>query len=569
MKSGYIIFLFLILILIISYSIVIYQLVKVKRKYKFLLEIEKRQTETFKFLTHEFRAPLTVIIGLIKQLKKKEHLSQHTYETYLNMIDQQGRNLTYLTNQLSDVLVVKNSINEVEWKTGNLVVYLEMIAETFHVYAAQKGIDLVFFSKESQIETDFVPSYINKILYNLLFNAIKYSNSGDKISLVIEKSDKVKESVLIKIIDQGKGIDSSAISHIFDLYYKDNSNGKKPGSGIGLALTKQLVEILDGKINVESKLGVGSKFTIELPIVHNEKKLFSYWLPIKKPADIKSEIYDPLSEEDNSLPAVEINENDPRDILLIAEDNKDVAYYIKELFSNDEYKVLHARNGDEAMTLANKYIPDVVITDVLMPGKNGMQLCAEIKSSELLNHIPIIMLTALSSESDALDGFKCGADVFLRKPFNSDELQVQVKKLVSNKKLLKDKFNRTVVKNEVIKNTQVSSQDSGFLQRVNDIIYREMKNPDFKVTNLANDLAISTSQLNKKINDMTGYASSIYILQIKLSYAKKILSTYDKSIGEVASDCGIYDVNYFSRVFKKYMGLTPSQYKHSIQNNIK
>ena len=120
-------------------------------------------------------------------------------------------------------------------------------------------------------------------MYNLLFNAIKYSNSGDKISLVIEKSDKVKESVLIKIIDQGKGIDSSAISHIFDLYYKDNSNGKKHGSGIGLALTKQLVEILDGKINVESKLGVGSKFTIELPIVHNEKRLFSYWLPIKKP----------------------------------------------------------------------------------------------------------------------------------------------------------------------------------------------------------------------------------------------------------------------------------------------
>lgn len=565
MKSSYYIFLFLILIFFIGFLAVLYRLLKVKKEYKFLLSLEERHTKTFKYLTHEFRAPLTVIIGLIKQLKKNEHISQHTFDTYLSMIEQQGRNLTDLTNQLSDTLIIKNSLNEVEWKTGNLVVYVEMIAETFQVFAAQKDIDLIFFSKEPQIETDFVPSYINKIFRNLLFNAIKYSNAGDKISLVIEKSNKSKENIIIKVIDQGKGIDNEALPHIFDLYYKDSSNGKNAGTGIGLALSKQLVDILDGNISVESKLGMGSTFTVELPIVHNDKKIFSYWLPKNNNVHIKPE-FEITYEKNFSLPAVEMNENDPRDILLIAEDNKDVAYYIKELFSQEEYKILHARNGDEALILANKFIPDVVITDVLMPGKNGMQLCSEIKSSQLLNHIPVIMLTALTSESDAMDGFKSGADVFLRKPFSSDELQMQVKKLVSNKKLLKDKFNRTVIKNEAIKSAKIINQDSNFLQRINDILYREMKNPDFKVNNLANELAISTSQLNKKINDFTGYSSSVYILQIKLAYAKKILSTYDKNIGEVASDCGVYDVNYFSRVFKKYTGLTPSQYKHSIQN---
>ncbi len=534
-------------------------LIRRTKNNRLLQNIEQIHTNFFTKIVHEFRTPLTIILGLSKQLKSQGTISPQTYTTYLLTIERQARNLSNLVNQLLDIVSLNASPQAIEWKTGNIVAYIEMLSESFRLFASQKGINLIFYSEETTIKTDFVPNYLNKILQNLLSNAIKYSKEGDKITLTLERKKKDGKKLLIKVADQGKGIDKNAAPYIFDLFYQVPSVDEPGGNGIGLTLAKQLTEILGGHISVESEPGKGSVFIVELPINRNEKELFPYWLP--KQIQTPSITENPLlyKKEEVSSPKNPPPENGSRTTILLAEDNKDVALYIKTLFPEDKYHILSARNGEEALSIANEFIPDLIITDLIMPKKDGIELCREIKASQLLNHIPIIMLTAKSSITDQINGIKCGADAYICKPFNSEELQVRVEKLLEIRKLLKEKYLRVVFKGE--KNSMSNDINSDFLQQITNIIYREMKNAAFSSKKLADEMAISISQLNKKLNALTGFPASTYILQVKLELAKKILSTYDKSIGEVAAECGIYDVNYFSRVFKKHTGISPSKYQ--------
>ncbi len=330
-------------------------------------------------------------------------------------------------------------------------------------------------------------------------------------------------------------------------------------NGIGLALAQQLAKALGGSIEAESIKDKGSTFSFEFPIQRNEKQLHSYWRPIKETSNITEE--GKSIKEDTTAHPDKSNQNLPGPTLLLAEDNKDIAFYIRSIFHDSKYTILYATNGEEAFKLINEHIPDIVVTDVLMPKMNGIDLCKKIKASPLLNHIPIIIISAKNRDEDLLEGLKCGADSFIKKPFLPEELRVRVENLLSSRNLLKEKYRRTVFKPEKLAKEE-ESFDTDFLRHVTDIIYREMKNPNFTSGKLARELALSVSQLNKKLNATAGYPSSTYIRQVKLNHAKKILATRNKTIGEVATECGIYDVNYFSRVFKKETGVTPTQFKH-------
>ncbi len=542
-------------ILLVSLVVLFRVFIQRTRSHRMLYDVEQMRSDFFTKITHEFRTPLTVILGLSRQLKEMENLPLQASTAYLNAIERQGKNLLNLVNQLLDIAHLKSLPDAMEWKTGNLVAYTEMIAETFRLYAKEKGIELVFYSKEHIIETDFVPNYINKILQNLLSNAIKYSKAGDKVFLVIDTKPKDKKKIRIKVVDQGVGIDKESLNHVFDLFYQAPQNKENPGSGMGLAITRQLVEILGGKISVKSRKGDNTTFTVELPVCRNEKQIYAYWLPNREPVELNTEEKTGAGEEE-ALPGKQ-PEKDLRTTLLLVEDNKDIALYIKTLFPESRYRVLYARNGVEGLSKANESVPDIVITDVVMPLKNGMEMCADIRKSPLLNHIPVIILTAKGSDEDQVKGLKCGADAYIRKPFNAEELQVWVEKLLENRNLLRDKYLQAVFR-EKHKNKDVNID---FLQRVTDIIYREMKNQGFSSRKLAEELSMSISQLNKKLNATTGYPASSYILQIKVDQAKKILASQEKPISEVAMECGIYDVNYFARIFKKSTGVTPTQFQ--------
>ena len=544
------------LLLVISLVVLLYTLQDRTKKNRILQNGEQIRSDIFAKITHEFRTPLTIILGLSKQLREQKDLSGNNTLTYINAIERQGRNLSELVNQLLDITKLQMTDDPVEWKTGNLVSFVEMIYESHSIYAREQGMELQFFCDQTEIETDFAPNHLKKILQNLLSNAVKYSEPGSKINLVLAIHEKDPKKFLLKVIDQGRGIKKEDIPHIFTLFYKSSDSDAQVSSGIGLALTRQLVDILNGTIEVKSELRKGTEFTVTLPIHRNETKLYPYWTSGKNSQTQVAKQQPPVSEE---LFSYKPHNNDPRTTVLLAEDNKDVALFTRSIFTAEGYHLIYCHNGEEALKMANEHLPDIVITDVLMPRMNGLELCKAIKQSPLLSHIPVVIISAKSEMKDYIEGLRYGADAYIRKPFQAEELQVRVENLLMQRKLLKDKYHRTVVKEE--KSEENDNLDVGFLRHVTDIIYREMKNPDFSSTVLAQELAISVSQLNKKLNAATGYPASTYILQVKLNYAKKILASQNKTIGEVATECGIYDVNYFSRVFKKQTGVTPTQFK--------
>ena len=549
--------LLLILLLLLLIILLGYHYLQHSRNIRTAHHADQLRSDFYTKVSYEFRTPLTIILGLTRQLQEQRDLHNHNASTYLSTIERQGRNLSNLVNQLLDVAGLNSYDKPNEWKRGNVVAYVEMVAESFSLFSRQKGVELVFFCEEREIQTDFVPGYLNKILQNLLTNAVRYSSEGSKIFLILELSKKDRKKMVIKVVDHGKGISKEHLPHIFELFYKDAASEELVGSGIGLALTKHLVGMLNGTIGVESDEAKGTVFTIHLPLHKEKKRSHLPWV-----AD-KSELLpmaDLLPTEGYTVKLDGIyNDNDPRMTLLLVEDNTDVALYIRALFDESRYNLLYANNGVKALEMASEAIPDILITDVNMPGKNGFDLCREIRSAPLLNHIPVIIISARNNETDQLEGIKCGADAFIRKPFNADELQLRVEQLLKSRNTMKEKYHRIHINDDI--NEINSTVNINFLRQATDIIHREMKNPEFSPKMLSEELAISVSQLNKKLNSVTGSPSSAYILQVKLTHAKKILASQNRTIGEVAAECGIYDVNYFSRVFKKHTGITPTQYQ--------
>ena len=562
-------FIILIVLLTVIVSFLIIAYIDKLKTIKSLKQVEQIRSDIFAKITHEFRTPLTTILGLSRQMREMKDISPNHSVTFLSAIERQSKNLSFLINQLLDITNLQSEVNTIEWKTGNIVSFVNMVTESFAILANGKDIDLQFFSKEKEVETDFVPDYLNKILNNLIGNAIKYSEGGTHIYVMTEISEKDKKKFIIKVIDNGVGISKDDLPYLFDLFYQTNQNKVKEGNGIGLTITKQLVEVSGGKIDVMSEPGKGTTFTITIPIQVSEKILYSHWKQ-----DVEAESSYPSSELTNSTDGFfidKISKDDTRYTILLVEDNKDIAIFIRSIFPNNKYNIVYCSNGEDAYKLVESTVPDIIITDIIMPKKNGIELIKDIKTSSLLNHIPIIIISAKNRNEDIYEGLKVGADTYLAKPFQPEELKIRVNNLLASHNLLIEKYRRTVLKED--KNSDIRDEVSAnaeFLRLATDLIYREMKNPDFTPTMLSEELAISMSQLNKKLNAITGYPTSTYILQVKLSNAKKLLSNESKTIGEIAAECGIYDVNYFSRVFKRHTGFTPTQFRRLPQtNNIK
>ena len=514
----------------------------------------------FTNITHEFRTPLTVILGLGHQLEDSEAGDMAQVRSAAKMIVRQGNSLLGLINQLLDISKVRSAVGTARWRQGNIVAYTQMVTENFLPYAQSKRQELTFSHSLTNIEMDFVPEYMQRILSNLLANAIKYTPEYGKINLTLEQT--ANGRIRLTVFDTGRGIDPKVLPRIFDPFIHGEHQSGDVASGIGLSLVKMLVDAMGGTISVESQLGQGSTFAISLPTSHPgttdtiEETDMTFAL---------TQLSTPISaEQDNSeSTAAKLANDDLTPRVLIVEDNQDIAYYIG-MHLQRQSRLLYAHDADEAFTKAIETMPDMIITDIMMPGpKNGIDLCRLIRQNELLSHIPIIIITAKTSEADRVEGFKAGADAYLVKPFNSDELMVRFKKLMERQRVMREKF-AGIDGGDSDKKIPMTAANRQFMNHLVDTVYRLMAQGSVDMESVASEMAVSRTQLNRKIMAITGQNSSTYIMRLRLARAKRLLKAdVTMPIGDVAQRCGFDDVAYFSRIFKQTFSMTPSQYRKS------
>jgi len=540
------------LLAIAGIAFLLYALRMRARNQQMMQQVEKLRTNFFTNITHEFRTPLTVILGLGKQIQSGKFDEENSPKRLGSMIVRQGNNLLELINQLLDISKVRYAASEPDWCTDNIVIYIQMLVENFQVIALQKRIDLSFTSSESTIIMDFVPDYVKKIIRNLISNALKYTPENGKIAVAVEtKADKF----LMKVSDTGSGIDQEDMEHIFEPFFQGTNSRDKVGTGIGLSLVSQVIDCMDGTITVKSSPEKGTEFEITLPLRHGEGEFMSR--PTEENIVLETR---PDEQYDDSLILKnnEVNENRPT--LLIIEDNKAVSYYIGSQLKNI-YNIRYAENGEEGLESAGELMPDLIISDLMMPEMDGIEFCKRVRSSKLLNHIPIVIVTAKTGQESVIEMLQAGADAYLYKPFDEEELKLRVSKLLEQRNLLHAKYSEALKEG---KEDEVSLKplEQAFLSKLINTIHDQMSKGELDVETIAEKMCMSRSQLNRKIFAITGFNAAAFIQQIRMGKAKRLLEeNIDKPIGEIALECGFTDVAHFSRVFKQLYQTTPSQYR--------
>ncbi len=520
-----------------------------RRNHKELKKMSSMRETFFTNITHEFRTPLTLILGLSQDLQQDE--SEQTRER-AKSIERQGQGLLTLINQLLDISKIKSSVGESRTCRGNVTAHIAMIVDSYRDYASSRDIELTY-QPQDQVEMSFVPDYVNKVFNNLLSNAFKFTPPQGKISITLWRAD---DSVCIDLSDTGHGMDQKTMEHAFDPFYQAESDSKYIGTGIGLALVKQIVQASKGQITIESKLGEGTTFHIIVPIINDQaapQQTLS--AATNKPLlpHQETDLQDSECEQDESCR------------LLVIEDNHDIAHYIGSQFE-DHYSVSYATDGEEGFRKAVELVPDLIITDLMMPGVNGLELCRQIRSNEIVNHIPIIVVTAKVSEEERIKGIEAGADAYLTKPFNTTELRMLVERLLDSRKTLRQKFAQIVIKGQEpdeSETNKLEEADITFLTKVAALVNQQIsQNKNTNVEEVASSLCMSSRQLHRKLKALTSYAPSAYILRLKIRKACELMDAdAEMSLTDVAYQSGFDTYSNFSRSFKNICELSPSKYR--------
>lgn len=506
-----------------------------------LRELNDLRNQLYTNITHEFRTPITVISGMAENLKEKLQKTTPEINTSLEMIERNSSNLLNLVNQMLDLAKLEKGKLELNLKQEDIVWHTRYLTESFMSYAQEKGVTLIFYNEDEQILMDYDADKITQIISNLISNAIKFCDEKSKIIIHINKDHK-NEKLILKVKDTGNGISEEKLPFIFDRFYQAEQS-QSEGSGIGLALIKELVALMQGDIQVESKLAVGTTFTILLPITNTAQIS-------------KSVIKTPINKLDPKTTNNIIDATSNMPITLVVEDNQDVASYINLCLQNS-YQILNAVDGEEGINMAMEHTPDIIISDIMMPKKSGFELCETLKKDVKTNHIPIILLTAKASQKDKISGLSIGADAYLTKPFNKEELLIRINQLIELRKTLQHKYK---IDANFLLEPKKSTENVNdlFINNVIKTINKNMEDSNFNAFYLARALHLSESQLYRKLKALTNTSTAIYIRKIRLLKAKKLLQTTVLSVSEIAYITGFNDPSWFSKAFKEEFGFSPS-----------
>ncbi len=513
--------------------------VLIEKEARQLKELDQQKTLLYTNITHEFRTPLTVISGIADQIE--DHASEK------KMIRRNAQQLLDLVNQMLELNKIEAGQSTPDWKQRDIVPFLKYLSESYqHIARHEKK----KFSAQYLVDTlwmDIDISMLGRILHNLFRNAFKFTSSGGQINVRLAK-DSHGKNCLITIEDTGMGIPPQKLDKIFDRFYQvDNSTTRTgKGTGIGLALAKELAELMGGAISVSSQIHRGSTFTVSLPIGQSAE--IESWTP-------------PIASRSETFKRLTVRETKKEDapLILIVEDHGDVHTYLQQLLTN-QYRVLEADNGKSGLSMAFKEIPDLIISDIMMPEMDGYEFCQEVKADPRTSHIPVILLTAKSSQDDRLEGFREGADAYLIKPFDQRELFIRVEKLLESREKMREQYQRY----QMLPEEQV--KENHFLTKIRKHIEANLTNEHYQLNDLAETLHLGRTQIYRKLKALTGRTFTELVKDMKIHRAKELLANTDKSVTEVAFELGFKDSSYFSKMFKRATNYPPSEYRNRMDD---
>ena len=509
----------------------------------------------FTNVSHDLRTPLTLIAEPVEQLEAADYLTPQ-HRALMKIANKNVKILRRLINQILDFRKYENGKLQVNLTEVHIADLVRDWTESFTAVARKREIKLsIDILVESSMTLAIDSEKIERVFFNLMSNAFKYTCNNGKIHFVCACDD---SRLIFSVEDTGQGIAVEDIGNIFDRFYQVDKIHPN-GSGIGLSLAKAFVELHGGSIEVESTLGKGSKFTVYVPIRH---------VDVVETTEVPRAITDSdISAELGEIDVDNLNESNDKPMILVIDDNKDIRNMIRVLLS-DEYRIIEAPNGKEGIRLAPKYVPDLIICDVMMPIMDGLECCRRIKEEITTSHIPVLMLTACSMDEQRIQGYESGADGYLSKPFNSRMLRMRCENLIENRKRIKNVLDttgfiisdasaaRTV--NEENPATTPLDIDNEFYARFIQLINKEMGNPELNIDAIATKMNLGRSQFYRKIKALTNYSPVELLRKIRLTKAREMLSTTDKPISEIAYEVGFSAPAYFTRVFRELFGESPS-----------
>lgn len=533
------------------------------KRQKEQLEIVSKQLEEatqakllfFTNISHEFKTPLSLILGPVQTLLAHNSLPKEEQDL-LFLIKKNSNRLLHLISEVIEFRSYENNKMQMYFTKGNLKSFLTELNSFFTDPIKQKKLNFQFLAEDTSFEMLFDKEKVEKIYFNLLSNALKFTPQEGRISVSLEKQG---EYASLRVFNSGSYIPKDKQNEVFEHFYKINPDSE--GSGIGLALVQALVASHNGTISVESTEGEGTTFLIRLPFTQEQVSAKAVYDSnyIETHLDLLPSL--PASDEKLKLPTV-VPSAPEKPTVLIVEDNEDMRQFIRYILS-DNYNLIEAENGEEGFEVAKKHLPDVVISDVMMPKTDGFDLCQLLKTNVATNHIPVILLTAYALDEQKQVGFESGADAYISKPFNVKLLKTRVRKLIENRKKIRESFSNFLL-NETKQET-LGKVEQQFITDFTQYVENSIANPELNIDEIADALGLSRSNLYRKIKSLTDYSPNELIRTIRVKYAKQLLNSKAKSISEVAYEVGFSSPSYFAKCFKDFYNESPTEYLERIR----
>ncbi|WP_373826866.1 response regulator, partial [Bacteroides heparinolyticus] len=581
---AYALYVLLVLLIIITAVYILFTIYRLKHRVDMERQMADMKLRFFTDISHELRTPLTLISGPVEHVLANTTLPDDAREQLL-VVERNTNRMLRLINQILDFRKIQNRKMKMQVQRVNVVAFTRKIMESFDAMAEERRIDFLFETEKEELYLWVDVDKYEKIVFNLLSNAFKYTPDGKMITVFVREEEK---SVSVGVEDQGIGIAENKKKSIFLRFENlvDRGLFNQSSTGIGLSLVKELVEMHKAVISVDSKLGEGSCFKVDF--LKGKEHYDDGVEFLQDDAAARVEMAGQVMDADEAVHShtaeqEELQEQEDeeaavdKETMLLVEDNSELRLFLRTVFAS-EYRVVEAVDGVQGMSKALKFLPDIIISDVMMPEKDGISMTRDLRADMTTSHIPIVLLTAKTSMESKVEGLEFGADDYITKPFSATYLKARVKNLLIQRRKLQELYRADLISSgtaassltaegaEEQKAPELSPNDRKFMDKLRELMEKNMDNGDLVVDDLVQELAVSRSVFFKKLKTLTGLAPIEFIKEMRINRAVQLIETGEYTMTQISYMVGINDPRYFSKCFKQKMGMTPTEYRDRGKN---